>query len=48
MKLLFLILILFILFFYNKTYEGMLLNVYGEPLQPCRNIHNDSMRFLGL
>lgn len=41
MKLLFLISIIFLLFF-NKTYEGMLLNVYGEPLQPCRKNHNDS------
>jgi len=42
MKLLFLILILFILFFY-KNYEGIyLLNIYGEPLQPCRNIDGDN------
>ena len=42
MKLLFLILILFILFFY-RNYEGIdLLNIYGEPLQPCRNIDGDN------
>ena len=43
MRIIFFIIIIFIFLSFNNIYEGYssMKNIYGEPLQPCRKIHDD-------